>query len=142
MRSRRASADDDPQVGAATGAASGPAQRPALPPAAAFWLVAGAWFLLLFAAAAPSPLYRVYQAQWRFSAITLTAVFGVYAFGLLIALLIFGSARAYLGRPGVMSVAGVVGAGACGLFLTANGVASLFAARALSGVAVGIAAGA
>jgi len=64
------------------------ARRATLPRAAAFWLVAVAWFLLLFAAAAPSPLYRVYQAQWRFSAITLTAVFGVYAFGLLIALLI------------------------------------------------------
>jgi len=79
--------------GAATGAASGPAQRPALPPAAAFWLVAGAWFLLLFAAAAPSPLYGVYQAQWRFSAITLTAVFGVYALGLLVALLVLGRYR-------------------------------------------------
>jgi MFS family permease len=117
-------------------------RRATLPRAAAFWLVAVAWFLLLFAAAAPSPLYRVYQAQWRFSAITLTAVFGVYALGLLIALLIFGPVSDYLGRRRVISVALVGGAGACGLFLTANGVASLFAARALSGVAVGIAAGA
>jgi hypothetical protein len=37
--------------------------------------VAGVLFLLFFAAAAPSPLYGVYQAQWRFSAITLTAIF-------------------------------------------------------------------
>jgi hypothetical protein len=29
-------------------------------------------FLLFFVAAAPSPLYGVYQAQWRFSATTLT----------------------------------------------------------------------
>ena len=91
--------------GAVTRAASGPAQRPGLPPAAAFWLVAGAWFLLLFAAAAPSPLYGVYQAQWRFSAITLTAVFGVYALGLLVALLVFGSVSDYLGRRRVISVA-------------------------------------
>jgi hypothetical protein len=41
--------------------------------------VAGVLFLLLFASAAASPLYGVYQAQWRFSATTLTAVFGVYA---------------------------------------------------------------
>src|SRR6185437_6907161 len=90
---------------------SGPAQRPALPPAAAFWLVAGAWFLLLFAAAAPSPLYGVYQAQWRFSAITLTAVFGVYALGLLVALLVFGSVSDYLGRRRVISAAMAAGAG-------------------------------
>ena len=79
--------------GAVTRAASRPAQRPGLPPAAAFWLVAGAWFLLLFAAAAPSPLYGVYQAQRRFSAITLTAVFGVYAFGLLGTRAVNSSAR-------------------------------------------------
>ena len=55
-------------------AARGIAGRAALPRAGAFWLVAGLFFLLFFAAAAPSPLYGVYQAQWRFSAITLTAV--------------------------------------------------------------------
>src|SRR6478672_9634563 len=128
--------------GAVTRAASGPAQRSALPPAAAFWLVAGAWFLLLFAAAAPSPLYGVYQAQWRFSAITLTAVFGVYALGLLVALLVFGSVSDYLGRRRVISVAMVAGAGACGLFLAAHDVGLLFAARTLTGAAVGTAASA
>ena len=130
------------KCGAVTRAASGPAQRPGLPPAAAFWLVAGAWFLLLFAAAAPSPLYGVYQAQWRFSAITLTAVFGAYALGLLVALLVFGSVSDYLGRRRVISVAMAAGAGACGLFLAAHGVGLLFAARALTGAAVGTAAGA
>lgn len=89
--------------GAVTRAASGPAQRPGLPPAAAFWLVAGAWFLLLFAAAAPSPLYGVYQAQWPFSAITLTAVFGVNALGLLVALLVFGSVSDYPGRRRILT---------------------------------------
>src|SRR6478609_758792 len=128
--------------GAVTRAASGPSQRPGLPPAAAFWLVAGAWFLLLFAAAAPSPLYSIHQAQWRFSAITLTAVFGVYAVGLLVALLVFGSVSDYLGRRRVISVAMAAGASACGLFLAAHGVGLLFAARALTGAAVGIAAGA
>jgi hypothetical protein len=61
--------------------------------------VAGVLFLLFFAAAAPSPLYGVYQAQWRFSAITLTAVFAVYALLLLITLLVFGSVSDYLGPP-------------------------------------------
>ena len=127
----------------ATGTAGQNAQRTGPPPgAAAFWLVAGAWFLLLFAAAAPSPLYGVYQARWRFSAITLTAVFGVYALGVLVALLVFGSVSDYLGRRRVISVALAAGAGACGLFLAAHGVGLLFAARALTGAAVGIAAGA
>ena len=49
----------------------------------AFWVVAAISFLYLFAASAPSPLYGVYAAQWHFSPITLTVVFGVYAITLL-----------------------------------------------------------
>ena len=86
-------------------AARGKARRPALPRAAAFWLVAGVLFLLFFAAAAPSPLYGVYQAQWRFSAITLTAVFAAYAVLLLVTLLVFGSLSDYLGRRRVILAA-------------------------------------
>jgi MFS family permease len=127
---------------AGSGAAKAPAGRAALPRAAGFWLVAGVLFLLLFASGAASPLYAVYQAQWRFSATTLTAVFGVYALTLLVTLLVFGSVSDYLGRRRVIAVAVVVGAGACGLFLAAHGVGLLFAARALSGAAVGTAASA
>ena len=111
----------------------------ALPRAAGFWLVAGVLFLLLFASAAASPLYGVYQAQWRFSATTLTAVFAVYVLALLLTLLVFGSLSDYLGRRRVIAVALAASAGACGLFLAAHGVGLLFAARALQGAAVGVA---
>ena len=119
-----------------------PAGRPALPRAAGFWLVAGVLFLLLFASAAASPLYGVYQAQWRFSATTLTVVFAVYSLTLLVTLLVCGSLSDYLGRRPVIVAALAAGAGACGLFLAAHGVGLLFAARALQGAAVGAAAGA
>jgi hypothetical protein len=45
-----------------TRAAGESARQAMLPRAAAFWLVAGVLFLLFYAAAAPSPLYGVYQA--------------------------------------------------------------------------------
>ncbi len=143
-RAGRKGAGSDPGPGRrpGSGAARAPAGRAALPRAAGFWLVAGVLFLLLFASGAASPLYAVYQAQWRFSATTLTAVFGVYALVLLVTLLVFGSVSDYLGRRRVIAVALVAGAGACGLFLAAHGVGLLFAARALSGAAVGIAASA
>jgi MFS family permease len=118
------------------------AARWTLPRAGGFWLVAFVFFLLFFAAAAPSPLYGVYQAQWRFSAITLTAVFAVYALFLLITLLVFGSASDYLGRRPLIMAGLAMTAGACGLFLAARGVGLLFAARALHGAAVGTASGA
>ncbi len=114
-------------------------RRSALPRVAGFWLVAGVFLLLLFAAAAPSPLYGVYQAEWRFSAITLTAVFAVYALLLLVTLLVFGSVSDYVGRRRVILVSLAMSAGACGLFLAAHGVGLLFAARALQGAAVGTA---
>ncbi len=119
-----------------TRAAGGPA-LPAAPPASGFWLVAAVLALLFFVAAAPSPLYGVYQAQWRFSAITLTEVFAVYALFLLVTLLVFGSVSDYLGRRRVILAGLVMTVGACGLFLAAHGVGLLFAARALHGAAVG-----
>jgi MFS family permease len=118
---------------------TGVARRRALRRTGAFWLVAGVLFLLLFVSVAASPLYDVYQAQWRFSATTLTAIFGVYVLAFLVTLLVFGSVSDYLGRRGVIEVALVAGAGACGLFLAAHGAGLLFAARALSGVSAGAA---
>ena len=115
------------------------AYRRSGPSAAGFWVVAGVFVLLLFAAAAPSPLYGVYQAHWRFSAITLTAVFAVYALLLLVTLLVFGSVSDFAGRRQVILVSLAMSAGACGLFLAAHGVGLLFAARALQGAAVGTA---
>jgi len=94
----RAGSDPDSGGRRGTRAARGGMRRAALPRAGGFWLVAGVFVLLFFAAAAPSPLYGVYQAQWRFSAITLTAVFAVYALVLLVTLLVFGSVSDYLGR--------------------------------------------
>ena len=95
--------------------------------------------LLFVVAAAPSPLYGVYQAHWRFSAITLTEIFAVYALVLLVTLLVFGSVSDYLGRRRVILAGLLMTAGACGLFLAAHGVGLLFAARALNGAAVGTA---
>ena len=135
----RAESDAEPDRRHGTRATRGHARRPVLPRAGGFWLAAGVFFLLFFAAAAPSPLYGVYQAQWRFSATTLTAVFAVYALALLVTLLVLGSVSDYLGRRRVILASLAMAAGACGLFLAAHGVGLLFAARALQGAAVGTA---
>jgi uncharacterized membrane protein YdfJ with MMPL/SSD domain len=66
-----------------TRAAGRSVRRKALPRMAAFRLVAVMLGFVLLTSAAVSPLYAVYQAQWRFSAATLTAVFAIYAILLL-----------------------------------------------------------
>jgi MFS family permease len=65
------------------------------------------FFLPFPAAAAPAPLYGLYRAEWKFSALVLTAVLAIYALFLL-TLLIFGSASDHLGRRRVISLAPVM----------------------------------
>jgi MFS family permease len=106
---------------------------------AGFWLSTVVFCLVFAGAAAPSPLYGVYQAKWGFSAIVLTAVFAIYALFLLVTLLIFGSVSDHLGRRRVISVSLFVNTLVCALFLTSHAVIQLFVARAAQGVAVGLA---
>jgi MFS family permease len=115
------------------------ARRTTLGRAPAFWLLAATLALLLFASSAPSPLYVVYQAQWGFSAITLTGVFAVYALGLLGALLVTGSLSDHLGRRPTLLLALALEIVGMLLFAAAQSVLWLFAARVLQGVATGIA---
>ena len=133
---------DTPVVRQRSAAHGGRFYRRTLPGRAAFWLLAATFCLLFVAAAAPAPLYRVYQGEWRFSVTTLTAVFAVYALVLLVALLMFGSVSDYFGRRNTIAVGLAAYGMACGVFLAAGGVAALFVARALQGVAVGLATGA
>jgi MFS family permease len=79
--------------------------------------------------------------MWGFSPITLTAVFGVYAFALPAALLTAGSLSDHVGRRPVLVASLLVAAGSMLVFLTATGVATLLLARAVQGVATGVATG-
>ena len=108
----------------------------------AFWLLAATLALLLFASSAPSPLYVVYQQQWGFSAITLTSVFAVYALALLGALVIAGSVSDHVGRRPTLLAALAIEMLGMLVFAAAQGVAWLFTARILQGVATGVAMGA
>jgi predicted MFS family arabinose efflux permease len=108
----------------------------------AFWVTASIAFLVFASNTAASPLYRVYQAQFGFSATTLTALFAAYILVLLVTFLFLGSLSGYVGRRGVIAAGLAAGAASCVLFLVAHGVGPLFAARALQGLAVGLISGA
>lgn len=102
---------------------------------AAFALHASVLVGLLAASSAPTPLYSDYQAQWRFSALTLTIVFSVYALALLGALLVAGTLSDHVGRRPVLAGALVAEAASMAVFITAHGVPDLIAARVVQGVA-------
>jgi MFS family permease len=106
---------------------------------AGFRLLAGLVILVMFAAAAPSPIYSLYEAHWGFSPVTLTAVFAVYALVLLVSLLFTGRLSDHLGRRPVLAAALLVQTAAMVAFILADGVAMLFVARAVQGFATGLA---
>lgn len=108
-----------------------------LPRTAAFWSVAVLLVLMLAASGVPSPLYRVYQEQFGFSSGVLTTIFGIYSFALLLSLLVVGGLSDHVGRRPVLVVAFVLEAGAMLLFLFADGVGWLLAARVVQGLATG-----
>ncbi|MDA9431526.1 major facilitator transporter [Bradyrhizobium sp. CCBAU 51627] len=88
-----------------------------------------------------TPLYIIYKQQLGFSQITLTLIYAVYVLGNLTALLIFGRMSDQVGRRRTAVIAiGIAIVGAL-VFLFAHGVASLYVARVLSGLAIGIGAG-
>jgi MFS family permease len=123
----------------ATATTGQPANRRSLPRPVAFWLVAAATAILTAASSAPSPLYAVYQIEFRFSSITLTAIFAVYVLTLLMSLLTVGRLSDYVGRRIVLAGALLVEAGAMALFLGANDVGWLLVARIVQGFATGAA---
>src|SRR3954470_17483571 len=94
---------------------------------------------LFFGAGAPTPLYVVYQDRYGFSAIVLTLIFAVYVLALLITLVVFGRVSDHAGRKPVLLVGVAVQLLAMVVFVVADGTATLLVARAVQGVATGLA---
>ena len=103
------------------------------------WFLAFTLLSFLAASTAPTPLYHLYQEHLQFSAATLTVIFGVYAISLLVALLTVGSLSDFLGRKPVIFAAVLLNMLAMLLFINADSVAWLIAARVLQGFATGMA---
>ncbi|WP_157393495.1 MFS transporter [Nocardia terrae] len=108
----------------------------------AFWLLAVALALLLFASSAPSPMYPVYQQMWHYSALVSTGVYAANAIALLVTLLFAGSLSDHIGRRPVLITAVLVELAGTLAFAEARSVAWLFTARIVQGIATGLATGA
>jgi MFS family permease len=117
-------------------------ERPTLRPGTALMLLASIIVSFLAASSAPTPLYAVYQAEWGFTSITTTIVFGVYAVAVLSALLVFGRLSDHLGRLPVLLAALTIQAAAMVVFATAGSVTALLVARIVQGLSTGAAMGA
>jgi MFS family permease len=110
-----------------------------LPHSAAFVAIAAILVSFMAASSAPSPLYVVYQQEWRLSATTLTVVYAVYVLGVMASLLVLGALSDHIGRRPVLASAITLEVVALVLFLTAGGVPVLLLARIVQGIATGAA---
>ncbi|HZZ94213.1 MAG TPA: MFS transporter [Usitatibacter sp.] len=106
---------------------------------AAFHLQASITVSLMASSSAPTPLYPLYQSLWGFTPVTTTIVFAVYAIAVLASLLVAGRLSDHVGRRPVLLTAIAVQIATMGLFVTAQGVGQLIAARIIQGLSTGAA---
>ncbi|MCX5408536.1 MFS transporter [Streptomyces sp. NBC_00335] len=112
------------------------------PGGSGFWVVGAVLVLLMLSSSVPSALYVLYQQEWGLSSGVITVVFALYAVTVLAGLLLFGSLSDTLGRRPVLAAGLVLAIVSMGLFASAQGLGLLLAARAVQGLAVGLATGA
>lgn len=110
--------------------------RGSIRPMIVVWL---AWVVLMAGVNLPTPLYAVYSERFGFSSAVLTAVFALYAFVLVPALMLFGQLSDRLGRRIVLLMGLAAGAAGLIVFALAESTAWLFAGRVFQGLAVGMA---
>ena len=114
----------------------------ALRPAAASALLVYAGTMMFVGTTIPTPLYHVYQEEMRFSSGVLTLIFAVYVMTLLPTLLLLGHVSDQIGRRPVLLIGFALAAAGAMIFASAQGLASLFLARAVQGVSTAIVSGA
>ncbi|HEV7196494.1 MAG TPA: MFS transporter [Pedococcus sp.] len=104
-----------------------------------FWAIAASLASLTAFSTAPSPLYGIYAQQDHLSSITITAVYAVYAVGVVASLLLVGHVSDWYGRRPVLISALLVALVAALIFCASTSLPALFTARVLTGVALGAA---
>jgi predicted MFS family arabinose efflux permease len=94
-----------------------------------FWLIVGTYTIVMMGGTLPIPLYRFWSPTMHFAALGTTAIFAVYAFGVLVSLLALASLSDQLGRRTVLIGALVVLVISTVLFLVASTLTGLLIAR-------------
>ncbi|MDR3373423.1 MAG: MFS transporter [Ancalomicrobiaceae bacterium] len=90
-------------------------------------------------AAAPTPLYRLYQEAFGLTAFEITLIFATYAVSIVASFLTLGRLSDHVGRRPMILAALLLNAAALLGFISATGVVSLIAARFVQGFGTGIA---
>ena len=88
---------------------------------------------------APTPIYRFYREALGLTPFTITLIFATYAFAMIASFVTVARLSDYVGRKPMIVLALALNAIALLLFLVAESAGTLIAARAIQGVATGVA---
>lgn len=114
-----------------------PSRRHAVQHGPGFWLVAAAYLVTMALNAVPTPLYPLYQARDGFSTLMVTIVFGVYAAGLAVSLVLAGHVSDWAGRKRIIIPALVLEVLCAAIFVAFPGLAGLLVGRFVGGLGTG-----
>jgi MFS family permease len=89
------------------------------------WLAAYAFAVVMLGTTLPTPLYPHYEQRYGFSALTITVIFAVYAFGVIAALLFLGGLSDQLGRRPALLAGLALSAASAAAFLLAPAFAAV-----------------
>ncbi|MFF9347291.1 MFS transporter [Streptomyces sp. NPDC014734] len=108
----------------------------------AVFAVAFAFWTTMAGTTAPTPLYPLYGDAFGFTPFTVTVVFAVYAIGVVAGLLVFGRLSDQVGRRPVLIASTALSGCAALVFLLAQNVPTMLAARVVSGFSAALVTGA
>jgi MFS family permease len=103
-----------------------------------FWIVAFVFTITMAFAAAPAPLYVLYQQRDGFSTLIITAIFAVYAAGVVVSLFLAGHVSDRFGRRRVIAPAVLLNVIAALVFLVWPDLPGLLLARFICGLGIGM----
>jgi MFS family permease len=117
-------------------------QRPVLSRRYAYGLIIYGMTVLVATGTVPLGLWTAYADEFDFSPAVITFLAASTVFGVIVAVILFGNLSDRIGRRAVLFPGVLLGALSMVLFIAADGVPALFAARVTSGLAVGLFTGA
>jgi MFS family permease len=103
-----------------------------------FVLVAYAFLATMIGTTLPTPLYPLFEQRYSFGELMVTVIFGVYAFGVIAGLLVFGNLSDEIGRKPVLLIGLAFSAASAFLFVFAGSLVPIFAGRIASGLSAGV----
>src|SRR6201993_5394799 len=102
-----------------------------------FWIVALGFTIAMAFTTVPTPLWSLYAQRDRFSSLTVTVAFAVYAVAVAVSLFLAGHMSDWYGRRRVLVPAIALELAAAAVFLASPSLPGVLVARVLSGLGVG-----